>query len=221
MKLITELKDYSDENGNKIIGVAKDAKNVRVYFNGKNCTFIINPGLTLFNNTIIRFDADNGFLSFDKSCVFGGIIRVGLDCSITIGEQLRVTENCYLCTSEKTNITIGKDCMFAQDNKIRTDDSHPIFEIGTNKRVNVSQSIVIGDHVWLSAEAAVLGGSVIESGSVVGMRAVVTGKKIPKNSLAVGIPAKIVKENIYWEKTHLNNHAPYYFPEPTKPKAIY
>lgn len=221
MTTITEIKDYVDDNGNKIIGSAKEAKNVTVHFKGKNCTLLISPGLTLFKNTVIRFDSDNGFLSFDKSCVFGGIIRIGLDCSIKIGEQLRVTENCYLCTSEKTSITIGNDCMFAQNNQIRTDDSHPIFEIGSNKRVNISQSIIIGDHVWLAYDAAVLGGSVIESGSVVGMRGLVAGKRIPKNSLAVGVPAKVIKENIFWEKTHLNNNPPYYFPEPTKPKAIF
>ncbi len=221
MTIITEIKDYQDENGNQIIGVAKEAKNVKVHFKGKNCKLIIQPGLTLFNNTIIRFDADNGLLSFDKSCVFGGIIRIGLDCTIKIGEQLRVTEHCYLSTAEKTSIEIGKDCMFAQHNQIRTDDSHPIFDIKTNKRTNMSKSIIIGDHVWLAYEAVILGGSVVESGSVIGMRSLLTGKKIPKNSLAVGTPAKVVKENIYWEKTHLNNHSPFYFPEPTKPKSIF
>lgn len=221
MTLVTNIKDYSDENGNKIIGVAKNAKNVRVYFNGKNCTLKINPGLTLFNNTVIRFDADNGLLEFGRSCVYGGIIRIGLDCSVVIGEQLRVTENCYLSTAEKTQILIGNDCMFAQNNQIRTDDSHPIFSIENDKRVNESQSIKIGDHVWLAAEAVVMGGADIGDGSVIGMRAIVTGKEIPKNSLAVGIPAKVVKEKIYWEKTHLNNHEPFYFPEPKSKKAIF
>lgn len=52
---------------------------------------------------------------------------------------------------------------------------------------------IIKDNVMIGANAVVLEGITIESGSVIGAGSVVT-KNIPKNVMAAGVPAKIIKE---------------------------
>jgi acetyltransferase-like isoleucine patch superfamily enzyme len=52
--------------------------------------------------------------------------------------------------------------------------------------------VAIGRDVWLGAKVTVLRGSTIGDGSVVGANAVVGGD-IPPASLAVGVPARVLK----------------------------
>lgn len=53
--------------------------------------------------------------------------------------------------------------------------------------------ITIGDNVWLCANATVLPGVKIGSGSVIGAGCVVN-KSVPPNSVVVGVPGKIIKQ---------------------------
>jgi acetyltransferase-like isoleucine patch superfamily enzyme len=65
--------------------------------------------------------------------------------------------------------------------------------------LNHNKDVSIGNHVWICDNFLVLKGSIIEDGSVVGARSLVSGL-IDQNSLAVGSPAKVVKRNIYWSR---------------------
>ncbi|CAM9023976.1 unnamed protein product [Wickerhamomyces anomalus] len=56
-----------------------------------------------------------------------------------------------------------------------------------------SREIIIGNRVWLGANVTVLAGVHIGDNVVVGANSVVT-KDIPANSVAVGIPARVVKK---------------------------
>lgn len=51
---------------------------------------------------------------------------------------------------------------------------------------------VIGNDVWIGANAQILRGAVIEDGAIIGAGAVVTGR-IPAYAIAVGIPAKVMR----------------------------
>lgn len=66
-----------------------------------------------------------------------------------------------------------------------------------------SKAVVIEDNVWLGEHVSVLPGVTIGENSIIGANSVVT-KSIPANSIAVGIPAKVIKqfnfETKRWEK---------------------
>ena len=47
--------------------------------------------------------------------------------------------------------------------------------------------------------AVILKGVIIDDGAVIGINSVVT-KDIPKNCIAAGIPAKVIKRNILWKR---------------------
>ena len=56
-----------------------------------------------------------------------------------------------------------------------------------------AQPITIGENVWLGARVVVMPGVTIGDDSVIGIGSVVTGD-IPARSVAVGVPAKVVKQ---------------------------
>ena len=54
-------------------------------------------------------------------------------------------------------------------------------------------NITIDDNCWIAANVTILNNVHIGKGSVIGAGAVVT-KNIPENSIAVGIPAEVIKK---------------------------
>ena len=111
-------------------------------------------------------------------------------------------ENSYLGAYEGTSIRIGNDCMLAEQVGIRTGDMHSILDVDSGMRLNPSASIVVEPHVWLCRGATVLKGCQIGSHVVVGGHATVT-HSMPPYSLAVGTPAKVVRERIDWRRERL------------------
>jgi len=55
-----------------------------------------------------------------------------------------------------------------------------------------TRSVVIGDDVWIGANAVILPGVTIGSHSVIAAGAVVT-KDVPDNTIVGGVPAKVIK----------------------------
>ena len=97
------------------------------------------------------------------------------------------------------SIKIGRDSMLASRIVVRTSDSHGIYNLSDGKRINLPKPVIIGDHVWLAPDSIVLKGVTIGKGCVIGSNSIVT-KSVPDNCLAVGLPAKVVRENIRWTR---------------------
>ncbi len=100
---------------------------------------------------------------------------------------------------EPGTMRIGKDCQISADIYLTVSDTHPIVDLTTGERINKAGDVIIGDHVWLGFKSTVLKGCTIGSGSTIGTCAVVTGD-IPENCVAVGNPAKVVRENVTWAR---------------------
>lgn len=110
---------------------------------------------------------------------------------ISIGDNTYIN-GAELLTTEDSRIVIGASCLISYDVVIRTDmHKHdymkPIIEQG-----NMAKEIVIGDNVWIGHGVYIMPGVTIGNNSIIGAKAVVT-KSIPADSIAVGIPAKVVK----------------------------
>ena len=76
--------------------------------------------------------------------------------------------------------------MIAEGVDIWSTDTHSVFQDG--QLVNKPESIIIGDHVWIGKDVAILKGVTIGDNAVVGMRSMVT-KDVPPATLSVGSPA--------------------------------
>lgn len=172
---------------------------------GKNHKIIINKNCTIYDATI-RIRGNNNTIIFGENCHIGpdcSFWLEGNDVKITIGDNTSFTRLCQLNAQEDgSEISIGSDCMFSNQIIVRTSDSHPIYDIVTGKRINNPASIILGDHVWICPNTKIMKGGGIGSGSIIGSDSTVS-KQIPTNVLAVGRPARVVRENVRWTREKL------------------
>lgn len=215
MTIVTELAPYTDDRGNAIeIAEPVPGASIRINFRGSNNRLVVGLPVRL-GPVRIDFDCDNGLVRMGPSRgvpAFSASIRVGQDSKIVLGRNVSCTSTVAMSATEGTTIAVGEDVMFASENQVRADDGHPIFDVRSGKRLNVSTSIRIGDHVWLGRFSTVLGGARIGSGSVIGYGSIVTGR-FPNNCIVAGVPARVVRTDIAWERPHLSLAKPYYKPD--------
>jgi acetyltransferase-like isoleucine patch superfamily enzyme len=129
----------------------------------------------------------------------GELVLKGVSKEINIGD-FSTLGNVYFLVAENTNLNIGKDCMFSHGISVRTSDSHSIINSKTGKRTNYAKDIVIGDHVWIGMNVLLTRGAIIPTGCVVATGAVVTKPFHGENCSIGGIPARVLSENITWDR---------------------
>lgn len=100
--------------------------------------------------------------------------------------------NRYSFIDAISSIKIGRDCAIASNCYI-TDHDHGLdLRFAPLKQPMVAQVTKIGDRVWLGANVTVLKGVTIGDDAIIGAGSVVT-KDIPPRSIAVGVPAQVIK----------------------------
>ncbi|TCJ00073.1 acyltransferase [Aeromicrobium sp. IC_218] len=203
MQVITTLESYADERGNRIEYDGEPFP-VKVTFHGSDnvltvATKVRTPDL------IVQFDGDGGRVRIGPSrgVTLRAGIRVGGGSQVKIGPRVSSTSKANISAVEGATVVIGQDVMMASDVQIRSDDGHAIYDVRSGRRVNTARDIRVGAHVWLGLQSVLLGGARIGDGSVVGLRAVVTGR-VPNNVVVVGAPARVVRRDVAWERPHLS-----------------
>jgi acetyltransferase-like isoleucine patch superfamily enzyme len=93
-----------------------------------------------------------------------------------------------------SSITIGYDVAISENVTIWDSDAHSII----GKESEMTQPITIGNEVWIGANVTILKGVTIGDGAIIAAGSVVT-KNIAAHSLAAGVPAKVIKENVFWK----------------------
>ena len=113
-----------------------------------------------------------GLVEIGHHCQFGPYVSMNAGgSSITVGNRVGI--------SHLTTIFAGQH--------VFDDPARPIFEQGTTH-----EGVTIEDDCWIGAKSVILDGVTIGHGSVVGAGAVVT-ESLPPLSIAVGIPARIIR----------------------------
>lgn len=124
------------------------------------------------------------------------------DCKINIGNKTSFYKTEISTYDNGSEVEIGEDCMFAFDTIIYNTDGHSIFQNGN--LINKAGKLVIGDHVWCGWGSTILKNSYIPNGCIIGKSAVVAKKFEKENVIIAGNPAKIIKENILWDRKSVN-----------------
>ncbi len=141
-------------------------------------------------------------IQIGDGCNLAGSLRCrATDSHIRIG-NLTTMMMAQITLHEAGAITLGEDCMLSGDIAMDVSDMHSILDMETGKRLNPPRDIEIGDHVWLAQGVRVMKGARIGQHSIVGSRAMVLGD-IPAHSLAVGAPARVVREGVTWDRRRL------------------
>ncbi|PSB12540.1 hypothetical protein C7B62_01600 [Pleurocapsa sp. CCALA 161] len=107
-------------------------------------------------------------------------------------------------TNDSKGIFIDDDCMVAANTWIRCSDMHDIFDLDSHEVINNAADVLVESHVWIAQESLILKGAKIKSGSIIGARSLVASE-IPRFSLAIGSPAKVIKQNVSWHRTKVES----------------
>ncbi|APX33562.1 maltose acetyltransferase [Brachybacterium sp. P6-10-X1] len=117
-------------------------------------------------------------------------VSVDYGSHVVLGERTFV--NYFLTAADVATITIGDDCLIGPNVQLLT-PIHPSEPGPRRAKWERAEPISIGDNVWLGGGVTVLPGVTIGENSVIGAAAVVT-RDVPANVVAVGNPARVIRE---------------------------
>lgn len=150
-----------------LLSVSEDDMAIRIYFferSVKRC----GGKLYILPNTII---------SYPYHVTIGYNVFINRGVNITAREDVFIGDNTLI----GPGVVINSGMHHYEDpNILIRDQGHR------------TQPIHIGNDVWIGAKSVILPGVCIGDGSIIGAGAIVT-KSIPPYSVAVGVPAKVIK----------------------------
>ena len=140
---------------------------------------------------------------------FQGPIQFDYGCFTSIGENSYANFN-FTCV-DCCPVTIGENVFFGSNDSLLTpihplrwqDRNQYVKTDGTTTDKEYAKPITIGSNCWIAGNVTVCGGVTIGDGCVIGAGSVVT-RDIPSNSLAVGVPCRVIRE--ITEEDSLENH---------------
>jgi acetyltransferase-like isoleucine patch superfamily enzyme len=124
--------------------------------------------------------------------LYGSSIYINENATLTIGSgycNINASISCF------ESITIGNEVFISENVMIRDSDDH---NISGGKSTKKTSPIYIGNHVWIGARVTILKGVTIGDGAVIAAGTVVN-KDVEPNTLVGGVPSKIIRNNISWE----------------------
>ncbi|RAZ49945.1 hypothetical protein [Campylobacter hyointestinalis] len=194
------MQKHIRENGNVIYGDLSKQVNLKLDFKGKNNIVFFAGGS---NNVNIIFSGNNGLVFIGTGIWFGsGSIRVP-NSGMCFMDDTSSFGGTHFSVLEAKNIIVGRRILVSWNTWLSTCDHHLIMDSQTNDRINFSKSIYIGDHVWCGQDTAISKGSFVASGAVIGAKSLAT-KLYFSNTVNAGIPAKEIKNNIFWLEDNPN-----------------
>lgn len=108
--------------------------------------------------------------------------------NIVCGDNVYFNVNCVVL--DCATVTIGSDVFIAPNVQLYT-ATHPL-DAELRKTLENALPITIGDDCWIGGNSVVCPGVTIGIGCVIGAGSVVT-RDIPDHSLAVGNPARVIR----------------------------
>ena len=124
---------------------------------------------------------------------------------LRLGNNIQMNDFCHICALD--SVDIGDNCLFASHIYI-SDNSHGRYEGGENDsspnmapdhREYITSPVKIGKNCWFGEGVIVMPGVTIGDGCVIGAHSIVN-RNIPDACIAVGSPARIIKQYDFQQK---------------------
>lgn len=156
---------------------ADEARKTTALINGAYHT---DEELRALMSRLVGYRVDDGFRLFPPVYTdFGKNIKIGKDVFVNSG----------CCFQDQGGVTLGDGCLVGHNVVFATLDHDKC----PSKRGDMTAApIVVGKDVWIGAHATILKGVTIGDGAIVAAGAVVT-RDVPPNTIAAGVPARVVK----------------------------
>ena len=119
---------------------------------------------------------------------------IGKDAIMSIGKGGYTNCNTSFIIMHK--LVIGDNCIISWDCQFLDEDFHKVSYSGKKES---SDSIIIGDKVWIGCGSKIYKGTIIPNGCVIASNSVVRGIFYEENSIIGGNPARVIKKEINWE----------------------
>lgn len=149
---------------------------------------------------------DIGNLTIGKNCRIEMISKYNgkkLKPLLKVGQNVIMNDMVHIGCANY--VEIGDNCVFASriyvsdhnHGSYKGNNQSNILEIISERILDTDKPVIIGKNVWIGEGVAILPGSQIGDNTIIGANSVVRGE-IPANSIAVGNPARVIKNyNIY------------------------
>lgn len=191
------IENFGTDNRAEIPEKTRSAVAGRVLFKGDGSCLHIGDG-TSATSLYVEL-GDHCEVKIGSHCNIGSLfVYARTRSSIVVGDRCGFNGHARLLAHEPATISIGPGCLVASEVDITVSDMHSIIEVSSGKRINPAQDVWIGEKVWIGQRGMVLKGARIGEGTIIGACSVVTGE-IPPYSLAVGSPAKVVRQGVTWQ----------------------
>jgi acetyltransferase-like isoleucine patch superfamily enzyme len=167
---ISPLATIKNEGSIEIDDSVVIEKHAELIVNSKKAS--IKLGTCTYLASYCRLETGGGWIKLGKECGVSRFSILAGQGGLDIGDYVR----------------IGPHVVIYAANHLYSDPETPVKYQGFS-----AKGVHINDDVWIGAGAIILDGVTIGKGSIIGAGAVVT-KDIPPYSVAVGIPARVIKK---------------------------
>lgn len=200
--LLYAIKNYLHGLDNFINISGNKATKIKFFIKGNSNLINIRGDISI---SLISMSGNNNQFLVESDCILTGlnIVIRGNDCIIKISKNTTIGGARIVCMGAFNSIEIGEDCQFSDRIEIWATDSHPIYN-ENGYLINQSKPILIGNHVWLGSNVTILKGVSIDDNAIVGISSLVT-KNIIANSINAGNPSKLIKENVSWNRSFIED----------------
>ena len=154
-------------------GIAKTSKGIISF---KDTTRIVFEGPAQFHSGVRLWADENAVLRF--------------------GKNFSANKNFTLFYNDE--IFFGQDCMVGWNVEIIDGNGHSV--INDNIKKSNTCKITIGNHVWIGANVKICRSVKIGDNSIVAYGSTVVGGCFGSYVMLGGYPAKVIKNNVNWEK---------------------
>ena len=163
-----------------------------------NSTIEIGANVTLADGCKISA-SDSSYISIGKHSVIrkNSCVLAKDYSKISIGNHVDVGHDTEIKIKAHNSLHIGEHTLLSYYVMIRGGDGHAIINLNKKSICNAQKNVYIGDHVWICMCATLLGGSYIDSHSIVGANALVN-KAFPPHVMLAGNPAHVIREQVDW-----------------------
>lgn len=159
---------------------------------GRNLILDDNVYINALSHQGIRI-GDNVTIARDSILICTGVIANKGE-GIVIGNGTGINARAYL--GGQGHIVIGENVIVGPGVKIFSENHNFSNHHAIIKDQGVTRKgVTIGDNCWIGASVTILDGVTIGNGSVIAAGSVVT-RSVPENSVAAGVPAKVLKSRL-------------------------
>jgi acetyltransferase-like isoleucine patch superfamily enzyme len=163
-------------------------KNCLIKINGKNNRIIIYD-FSVLSHCHIIINGDNNTIVIGEYCNLNQVEFWIEDNNneIVIGKRTSLCGKTHLSAIESRKIIIGESCLFSSNIDFRTSDSHSIVNMN-GERINPSEDILIGNHVWIGTKVTCLKGVIVADNCIVAATSTLCKKYTTPNCVGVFLP---------------------------------